>query len=129
MVDPHPINDVVRAMHEGERRQTDAARRLSAGGGGGTPGGVTDDALKPRVDFLHTAFLWLAGLMITALLAIVTVIFSVSGRTDAKIDKLAETVSALGREVGATNERQEARDRETIRRLDRIEAKLDAGGR
>lgn len=98
---------------------------LKDGGGGGTSGGMTDDALKPRVDFLQTAFLWLAGIMVTAIVAIIGVVLALSSAANVRTDKLTETTAALSREVGVSNAKLD----EANRRLDRIERKIDAIGR
>ncbi|WP_311271272.1 hypothetical protein [Sphingobium sp. WCS2017Hpa-17] len=82
---------------------------------------MSDDAIKPRVDFLHTAFLWLAGIIITGLLAILGVSVTMSNNTNGRIDKVADSVSTMNRENGE----QSASQAETNRRLDRIEGKID----
>ncbi|WP_285020269.1 hypothetical protein [Novosphingobium sp. fls2-241-R2A-195] len=94
---------------------------LKGGDGGGTSGGMSEEALKPRVDFLHTAFLWLAGLMVTAFLALITVNLTLAGNANTRTDKLVETVSGLNRQAGEVASNQD----EANRRLDRIEAKID----
>lgn len=94
---------------------------LKSGDGGGTSGSVTEDALKPRVDFLHTAFLWLAGALVTAIVAIIGVNLTLASNANSRTDKVIESVSTLNREVGEVS----AKADETNRRLDRIEAKLD----
>ena len=121
------LGDVVRLV----RPSTTESVGLRGGGGGGTSGGVTDDALKPRVDFLQSAFLWLAGFMITAILAFVAVIFATSAATNArvdalgvKVDRLAEVVAGFGREVSALSVKMDERGR----RLDRGEAGADRRG-
>jgi len=106
------------------RRTEGSADPLHGDGGGGTSGPVDSDNLKSRVDFLHTAFLWIAGLLITALVAIVTVILTVSSNTNGRIDKIPESISALNREVGRSGDRQE----ETNRRLEHIETRLEKIG-
>lgn len=95
--------------------------RLKNSGGGGRFSGMSEESLKPRVDFLQTAFLWLAGLFITGLLAIFTAILTVSSGTNGRIDKLTEAVSAMNRENGE----QSSKSDDTNRRLDRIEQKID----
>ncbi len=110
---------------QGVKLTTDGAAKvpasLKSGGGGGTSSGMSDDAIKPRVDFLHTAFLWLAGIIITGLLAILGVSVTMSNNTNGRIDKVADSVSTMNRENGE----QSASQAETNRRLDRIEGKID----
>ncbi|MGA1806715.1 hypothetical protein VHN57_08400 [Sphingobium sp. WW5] len=110
----------VHDMEEWLERKRDA-ETLHKGGGGGISGGMSEDSLKPRVDFLHTAFLWLAGAIITVALAIVTVTFTMSNSTNGRIDKLTDAVSTMNREAGEQSTKQD----DTNRRLDRIESKID----
>jgi hypothetical protein len=97
---------------------------LHGGGGGDTLPPMTDDSLKPRVDFLHTAFLWLAGVMVAAITTIIVVAFTLSTSTNARLDKSIETTSGISREVGVVG----AKIDEANRRLERIEGKLDQLG-
>jgi hypothetical protein len=98
---------------------------LKGGGGGGTYGGMSNDtnsdALKPRVDFLQTAFLWLAGIMVAAIGTIVLVAVNLTGATNTRLDRSVEATSALNREVGQLGVKAD----ETNVRLQRIEDKLD----
>ena len=73
------------------------------------------------MDFLQTAFLWLAGLFITGMLAIFTAIMTVSSGTNGRIDKLTEAVSVMNRESGV----QASKAEDANQRLDRIEGKID----
>lgn len=105
--------------------------QLPKGRGDGTSGGVTDDSLKSRVDWLYTLIPWLIGLIVTLFVAIVVSAATTNGRIDAaaattngRIDRLSETTSSLSREVGVIGGKVD----ESNRRMDRIEAKLDAIG-
>lgn len=80
------------------------------------------DQLKPRVDFLHTAFLWLTGVIVAAIGTLVIGAVSLTASTNSRLDKGAEATSALNREVGQLSVKID----EANERLARIEAKLDA---
>ncbi|WP_159975824.1 MULTISPECIES: hypothetical protein [unclassified Novosphingobium] len=82
---------------------------------------MTDDALKPRVDFLHTAFLWLAGALVTALVTIVVLNLTLASSANVRTDRLIENISLINRQAGEQGTKMD----EANRRLDRIEAKLD----
>ena len=107
-----------------QTRQPSGQGPLNPPGGSGTSTPVADDPLKSRVDFLQTAFLWLAGIMITGFIAMVTVTLNVSSSANARSDKIAETVSNLNREVGTVGTKVD----ESNRRLNNIENKLDQIG-
>lgn len=111
-----------RRLNQG--RQPAGQGPLNPPGGSGTSAPVADDPLKSRVDFLQTAFLWLAGIMITGFIAMVTVTLSVSSSANVRSDKVAETVSNLNREVGTVGTKVD----ESNRRLNNIENKLDQIG-
>lgn len=96
--------------------------QLNSGGGDGIYPSMSEESLKPRVDFLHTAFLWMAGALVTVLVAVMGVIFATSTGTNARIDRMGESVSAVSREVGVVG----AKIDDTNRLLERIDAKLDA---
>ncbi|MBX9813977.1 MAG: hypothetical protein A4S12_11750 [Proteobacteria bacterium SG_bin5] len=82
---------------------------------------MPEDALKPRVDFLYTAFLWLVGALITVTIAVVGVSITLSSGTTARLDKNGEQLSALNREVGEVSVKLD----DQSKRLQRIEEKLD----
>ena len=108
------------------KRQREAMRDdagLRGGGGGGTSGGVSDDATRSQLHFLHTALLGLAGVLIIALLAVAFWIASASSNTDQRYDRLAERISVHDRELG----RLRINDVRVDRRLARDEAR--AAGR
>lgn len=105
----------------GKPRAPDHDDRLNPPSGGGISGGMSEESLKPRVDFLHTAFLWLAGAIITVALAVVTVNVTTSNTTNGRIDKLTEGVSVMNREAGEQSMKQD----DTSRRLESMEGKLD----
>ena len=105
-------------------RQPSGQGPLNPPGGSGTLIPVADDHLKSRVDFLQTAFLWLAGIMITGFIAMVTVMLNVSSSANARSDKIVETMSGLNREVGVVGGKVD----ESNRRLSSIENKLDQIG-
>jgi hypothetical protein len=95
---------------------------LHGGGPGGTSGDMkTEDPLKARVDFLHTAFLGLLGLIVAGFIGLATLIGTSNNAANSRIDKAGETVSALNREVGVVGGKVD----ESNRRLDRIDGKLD----
>lgn len=100
---------------------SDQGPGLPPGGPGGTSGGMTEDAIKPRVDFLQSAFLWLAGAVVTITLAFITAILLLSNGMNARADKIVENVASLSRQIGENGARLD----EENRRLDRIEAKID----
>ena len=124
-----PVDERLRLQLEEISRQRADHRadveRLHGGGGGGTHGGMSSDtnldALKPRVDFLQTAFLWLAGIMVAAIGTIVLVAVNLTGATNTRLDRSVESTSALNREVGQLSVKAD----ETNVRLQRIEDKLD----
>lgn len=97
---------------------------LKGAGPSGTPPKVTDDPLKARVDFLQTAFLWLAGALVTATVAVIGIAVTMTNSTNGRLDKSVEVGSNLNREVGVVGTKID----DSNRRLDRIEQKLDAIG-
>ena len=97
------------------------AEPLNPTGGGGTSDNMPEDALKPRVDFLQTAFLWLAGALLTVIVAAATMSITSSNASNARIDKVGADLSVLNRQVGE----QSSKVDEANRRLERIETKLD----
>ena len=104
-----------------EGRQPSGEGPLNPPGGSGTSAPVADDPLKSRVDFLQTAFLWLAGIMITGFIAMITVTLNSSSSANVRSDRVVETVSVLNREVGTVGVKVD----ESNRRLNNIENKLD----
>jgi len=80
-----------------------------------------EDTIKSRVDFLHTAFLWLVGALVTAIIAIIGVNLTLASNTNSRIDKIVETGSTMNRQLGE----QAVKVDEVNRRLERIESKLD----
>lgn len=101
---------------------------LKDGDGGGTSPPVTED-LKPRVDFLHSAFLWIAGLGVTSFIALVTLMLTLHAGTNSRIDKVNDTLTTMSHEVGVLSASREGTDARLNRmdaKLDRMDAKLDA---
>lgn len=94
---------------------------LNPGGPDDTLPPMTEDSLKPRVDFLQTAFLWLAGALLTVIVAAATMSITSSNATHSRIDKVAGDLTVLNRQIGE----QSAKADEANRRLERIETKLD----
>jgi hypothetical protein len=119
----NPLDEIgiVRKLRETNARLLTENEALKGGDSGGTSGTMSDDALKPRVDFLHTAFLWLAGAIVTITVGLAALILNQGSGTNARIDKVADSVSSLNREVGVLSAKQD----DANKKLDAISDKLD----
>lgn len=93
----------------------------SLSNGGGSSNRMPDDQLKSRVDFLQTAFLWLAGALVTAVIGVIAIAVTLSNSTNVRLDKVNEAMSGLNREVGQVSVKIDASNN----RLDRMDEKLD----
>lgn len=96
-------------------------RPLKTKGGGGTSPPVADDPIKSRVDFLHTAFLWLAGALLVAIGTVIGISVNLSNATNSRLDTATKVISDNNREIGQVGVKVD----DSNRRLDRIETKID----
>ncbi len=113
------LNEATRLREEARSMRGD----VRGGGNGGSFAG-TGDPLKPRVDFLHTAFLWLAGALVTAVIGIIAIAVTMTNATNGRLDRSNEELSALSRDIGQVSVKVD----DANRRLDRIDQKLDQLG-